>query len=580
MNPTATSSGFISAGGKGVSISAKALLEVKDMFKNSDGIVDSATTCGPREGHTNEKSFELKSNFRTVNCGFTSAGGKRVSVSEKALLRANALLKECDEKPHVESESLEFMAGSTPDPRHKNGCGLSTASGKGVSVSLRALREAKARFADCDDAASPEPGEVKAETLGENSTSAHKKDSTNSNCGFSTASGPLSQGQAADRQSARENGKAPVRPGGPAPSRERSAPGRAAVETADCEARRSSSPNLRSPGLSSCADTQQRYLEQEAMACTRALLEDEDLAEQGLREAPGGRLCSLVLQHGVQPRLLADFDQTSDSDQRPVLTPVKSSPNVMLRDRRIFRYGVPLQPNVTHPPGDKKGVLDHRHRKTEPQVVVPGSFLQDSKPVNPRDPGSEEKMSGQESGTHTPHSACGGAHSGQGPVTPNTPAGREAEPEEPAPAPPSPGDQEASSSDVQTLQNLQLARDLQDMRIRKKRRQAVRPQPGCLLLAKTSGVARVPLRSAVGGRCPGLHTPKELYACGVPRGTSQIGSGSAESFRFRCGDFFREEVLAAGGGVPLADGGPARPRQRRHGGEGGVLQGPVRHPRG
>ncbi|XP_035240203.1 breast cancer type 2 susceptibility protein [Anguilla anguilla] len=865
MNPTATSSGFISAGGKGVSISAKALLEVKDMFKNSDGIVDCATTCGPREGHTHEKSFELKSNFRTVNCTFTSAGGKRVSVSEKALLRANALLKECDEKPHVESERLEFMAGSTPDPRHKNGRGFSTASGKGVSVSLRALREAKARFADCDDAASPEPGEVKAETLGENSTSAHKKDSTNSNCGFSTASGkgvsvsekallkakallseccdvesgepgrplkmecksssvpnppcesgcgtgagsgkglstsvknvcemevsskdcsndkiaieiggkdlkakagpynntgkrasgfstargnrvsvsvqaleeakakfrdcdhldqvfgeemkvdpiknkissahrnpdktapginavdektasvsemvlpstnllpaesdgiersvvpsccahlpqgPLSQGQAADRQSARENGKAPVRPGGFAPSRERSAPGRAAVETADCETRRSSSPSLRSPGLSSCTDTQQRYLEQEAMACTRALLEDEDLAEQGLRGAPGRaslpprsavteaegtrgrgkRLQSEDSDFPDQPplkrRLLADFDQTSDSDLRPVLTPVKSSPNVMLRDRRIFRYGVPLQPNVTHPPGGKKGILEQRHRKTEPEVVVPGSFLQDSKPVNPRgavfvppfrkgpkpevqgtslpaesrrppstfappfrktqpsstplgqgpgqlstsrpgtpplpavfvpplrklagsashpDPGSEE-----ESGTHTPHSACGGAHSGQGPVTPNIPAGKEAETEEPAPAPPSPGDQEASRSDVQTLQSLQLARDLQDMRIRKKRRQAIRPQPGSLLLAKTSGVARVPLRSAVGGRCPGLHTPKELYACGVPCGASQIGSDSAESFRFRCGDFFREEVLAAGGGVQLADGG-------------------------
>ncbi|XP_061073752.1 breast cancer type 2 susceptibility protein [Conger conger] len=889
MNPMPTGSGFVSASGKGVSISAKALLEVKDMFENSDGIVDSATANGSREGNTNAKSCEPNSNLGKVNYGFSSAGGKRVSVSKKALLRAHALLKECDDKQHLEPDRLEFMKGSACDPQHKNGCGFSTASGKGVSISLKALQEAKARFADCDNATeTPEIGEVKVETLYENSTSAHKKDPVKNNynnCGFSTASGKgvsvsknallkakklldescdvesgepgrslkmectissvlnplresgcgfspdigkglspsakntcekevalkdrsndkikvetqvnglkvkggsygnawkctsgfstargngvtvsvraleeakakfrdcdnldhvfseemkeepvrnksssahhnpektvpgissvdekpvlvsemglssanllpvksdrtehsvvpthlpqgsISQGQATDRQSTREIGKAPMWPGGNTPSQERSVPGKAAVEMVDCgtarsyaggTAQRSSSLNLPSLGLGNCTDTQQRYLEQEAMACTKALLEDEDLAEQSLQETtgktalpqnatahgsagseaeggrgPGKRIKSEDSDTTDQPplkrRLLADFDQTSDCDKRAVFTPVKSSPNVTLRDRRIFRYGVPLQPNVTRPPGDKKGTLDQRHRKTEPQTVVPGSFLQDVKPANPRGavfvppfrkcpkpevqgtgpppesrgppstfvppfrkiqpnstplgqgpgppssgrsgtpplpplfvppfretpgsashPGNEEKRSIQESGTHraAPHSACARAESGQGPVIPSVPAEREAEAEGSTSAPPSPWDHETSSSDVPTLQNLQLARDLQDMRIRKKKRQTIRPQPGSLFLAKTSGVTRVSLRTAVGGRCPALHTPKELYAHGVPHGVSQISGDRAESFRLRCGDFFRAEVLTAGDGVQLADGGQLIP---------------------
>ena len=495
MYPMPTSSGFVSAGGKGVSISAKALLEVKDMFENGGSIVDNETTYGSREVNTNTKSFELNSNLGNVNCGFSSAGGKRVSVSKEALLRAHALLKECDHKQHLEPESLEFMKGSAAVPRHKNSCGFSTASGKGVSISLKALQEPKARFPDCDDTTSPEIGEVKVETLYNNSTSAHKKDPMKNNCGFSTASGKgvsvsknallkakklldeccdvekgepgrplktqctissvpnslcpdigmgcstsvkticekevtlkdcfndkitvetqvnslkmkggsysntgkctsgfstargnwvsvsvrsleeakakfrdcdnsdhvfveemkeepvknesssthlnpdktapgisgvdekpgsvsemslsstnifpvksdrtehsvvpsiskhlpqgsMSQGQATDGQSARENRKAP---GGSNPYQERSVPGKAAVEVMNCETTRSqaggstqrrSSLNLRSLGLGNFTDTQQRYLEQEAMACTRALLEDEDLAEQGLQEAP------------------------------------------------------------------------------------------------------------------------------------------------------------------------------------------------------------------------------------------------------------------------------------------------------
>lgn len=59
-------------------------------------------------------------------------------------------------------------------------------------------------------------------------------------------------------------------------------------------------------------------------------------------------------------------------------------------------------------------------------------------------------------------------------------------------------------------ETLNLARDMQDMRLRKKKRQTIRPLPGSLYLAKTSGVPRICLRDAVGSKCPGQYTQEEV----------------------------------------------------------------------
>ena len=64
--------------------------------------------------------------------------------------------------------------------------------------------------------------------------------------------------------------------------------------------------------------------------------------------------------------------------------------------------------------------------------------------------------------------------------------------------------------DPDGLRDLRLARDLQDMRLRKKKRQTVRPLPGSLFLAKASGGARIPLRAAVCGLPPGRHSPQQV----------------------------------------------------------------------
>ncbi|KAK2488742.1 hypothetical protein MC885_006366 [Smutsia gigantea] len=105
------------------------------------------------------------------------------------------------------------------------------------------------------------------------------------------------------------------------------------------------------------------------------------------------------------------------------------------------------------------------------------------------------------------------------------------------------------------ITNLQNARDTQDMRIKKKQRQRVFPQPGSLYLAKTSAVPRISLKVAVEGRVPSACSHKQLYMFGVSKHCININSKNAESFQFHTQDYFGKEGLCAGKGMQLADGG-------------------------
>lgn len=64
------------------------------------------------------------------------------------------------------------------------------------------------------------------------------------------------------------------------------------------------------------------------------------------------------------------------------------------------------------------------------------------------------------------------------------------------------------------MQCIQLAGEMQAMRIRKKKRQTIRPTPGSLFLAKTSGMARVSLRAAVRYMYPRRHSEKRVGKSG------------------------------------------------------------------
>ncbi|XP_029415527.1 breast cancer type 2 susceptibility protein isoform X5 [Nannospalax galili] len=112
---------------------------------------------------------------------------------------------------------------------------------------------------------------------------------------------------------------------------------------------------------------------------------------------------------------------------------------------------------------------------------------------------------------------------------------------------------EEERSDLIT--SLQHARDLQDMRIKKKERQHIFPQPGSLYLAKTSTLPRISLKAAVRGQVPSACPHKQLYMYGVSKQCIKINSKNAECFQFSIQDYFGKENLHAGKGIQLADGG-------------------------
>lgn len=61
-----------------------------------------------------------------------------------------------------------------------------------------------------------------------------------------------------------------------------------------------------------------------------------------------------------------------------------------------------------------------------------------------------------------------------------------------------------------SLHDTELARDMQDMRIRKKRRGTIRPLPGRLFQTKTAGLSRIPLKAAGNGKPPGRYSPTQV----------------------------------------------------------------------
>ncbi|XP_059540155.1 breast cancer type 2 susceptibility protein isoform X3 [Myotis daubentonii] len=114
---------------------------------------------------------------------------------------------------------------------------------------------------------------------------------------------------------------------------------------------------------------------------------------------------------------------------------------------------------------------------------------------------------------------------------------------------------ECEEEPLDCIANLQNARDVQDMRIKKKHGQQIFPQPGSLYLVKTSTVPRISLKVAVEGQVPSACSHKQLYMYGVSKHCLTINSKNAESFQFHTQDYFGKEASWAGKGTQLADGG-------------------------
>ncbi|KTF71232.1 hypothetical protein cypCar_00039196 [Cyprinus carpio] len=341
--------GFSTAGGKMVAVSAAGLQKAKNLFRDceeeslssedlqhqcfSDLSKKPLTKVRAASAGCSDVSFSHEhetGNSSGKNTGFSTAGGKKVTFSATALQRAKSLFKDCEEE--------SFDSGSL---QHQGCKGFSTASGKEVTISEKALSEVRATFAGYDD------------------TSLHHgpENSSGNNIGFSTAGGKkvavsitaLQRAESLFKDCEEENlSSKEVLP----------------------QAKSSESSEDTVDGNLNCTDTQQKYFEQEAMACTKALLADDDLNESASlamtedKKSPFVHLQAqgsfalnrkrpfdarnVAGQPPLKRQLLSEFDQTLDA-KTSGLTPLKTCPNGTLRDRRVFSYNVHLKPNVTGP---------------------------------------------------------------------------------------------------------------------------------------------------------------------------------------------------------------------------------------
>ncbi|XP_073673869.1 breast cancer type 2 susceptibility protein [Garra rufa] len=537
--------GFSTASGKDVSVSEKALSEVRVAFAGCD-----------------DNSFHHRpENSSGNNMGFSTAGGKNVTISATALQRAKGLLKDCEEE-NVPSEKITPQTKSSEDivdgnqrfeQLNQRNYGFSTASGKGVSVSKVALEESSKLFRDCDAQITD------SQLLQSDSSKCHPQHKDKQT---ETALHPLPS---------KTTQKEPTQ------------------------------LDLHSLDFNSCTDTQQKYFEQEAMACTKALLADDDLNEspslaktqdkkspsvhdlqtqgsfdQNRRKRPfDARNAADSGQPPLKRQLLSEFDQTLDGKTKGLI-PLKSCPNGTLRDRRVFSYNVHLKPNITGPnwyPMDLKqqcstvSVQDRRNSDPKGGVFVPPfpkgvktrtsncqdiskvstgfipPFKKDNKETTEHSNQIDQNMTTSTSHSDSVAQHCDEKNLHEG-SNPKLTTSVESVPLKIT---------DSEEKDTEAWQEtLNLARNMQDMRLRKKKRQTIRPLPGRLYLAKTSGNARIRLRDAVGCKCPAQYSQEEH---GVHQKVSQITSENAESFRFDYNDFFKCELLDESGAVQLADGG-------------------------
>uniref|UniRef100_A0A8C1XHF1 BRCA2 DNA repair associated n=1 Tax=Cyprinus carpio TaxID=7962 RepID=A0A8C1XHF1_CYPCA len=565
-NTSGNNIGFSTAGGKKVAVSATGLQRAKSLFKDCEEeslasgslqhqVCQGISTASGKDVTVSEKALsEVRAAFASCddtsfhhepentsgnNIGFSTAGGKKVAISANAVQRAKCLFKDCEEEnlsyeevpPQTKSShksSEDMVDGNLKfEQLNKKKYGFSTAGGKGVSVSEVALEEASKLFRDCD-------AQVTV-------TDSQLLQSDSSEC----------RPQHKDRQT-----KTTLRP---LPSK--------ATQNEHAKL------DLHSLDFYSCTDTQQKYFEQEAMACTKALLADDDLNESGSlamtedqkypfvhelqaqgsfghkrRKRPfDARNIAGIGQPPLKRQLLSEFDRTLDT-KTSGLTPLKSCPNGTLRDRRVFSYNVHLKSNVTGPdwhPVDQKS----------DDLEQPCSTVSIQNRFN-SDPKGGVFVPPFQKGMKTGTSVCQDVSEVK-----NQHEGSDLKPTTSVESIPlkimdsEEKDVEIDMNDSACWETLNLARDMQDMRLRKKKRQTIRPLSGSLYLAKTSGVPRIGLRDAVGRKCPGQYTQEELYQHGVHHKVSLIKSENAESFRFDCNDFFKCEVLMESGAVQLADGG-------------------------
>ncbi|NXP43857.1 BRCA2 protein, partial [Heliornis fulica] len=363
--------------------------------------------------------------------------------------------------------------------------------------------------------------------------------------------------------------------------------------------------------------TPKSYLEVEAVESTRAFIED-DLSDSGVQihgaQSFSGRLDksfqnktfgkrhleekNALGEPPIKRQLLLEFNRSNNPSRS--LKASKSTPDDIFKDRRKFMYHVPLKPITCQPFGAtaerqevKNPTLtlpdqDFKGFKSKPAIFQHCSLRQSSSctsgfstPCKASAKESEETRSlhksGKTSKTFIPPfktnltlsiAEQGSSKRSDSPISKNmteetelnqiTAAQSIADVEDPQSCIQHATDadlENSSSAMAKVMRNLRCARDLQEMRIKRKYRQNISSQPGSLYVIKTSARNRISLKTAVEEKSPRFYSTEELYTFGVSKHCIQVNSTNAESFQFLIKDFFSKEYLLAGNGMQLADGG-------------------------
>ncbi|XP_028429066.1 breast cancer type 2 susceptibility protein isoform X2 [Perca flavescens] len=560
--PQSRNSGFLAASGKPVAFSSEALQKAKDLF--SDISLSAEIPAVPDTRNCDKKQVNAD-NTEKKHCGFTTAGGAKVHVSQKNLFKAKNLLTElADEECHSNSYS------TSPHDTHKSDLSKVKDVKRTLNCNL-SPEEEMSSVLDC---------EINQTSSSEGSNVKRPQESSVVNFQSLNLSGCTETQQRFIAQ-----------------------------EALDCTNALLEDESLAGQSLSMTLENV-------------PLQENPKSSHRSVEEQKGTRKRSVEYpdvtgQPPLKRRLLEEFDRTVDGPRGSTLHPEKSFPNDIMKDRRVFKYSVSLHPNITRPHRNGNNYVETTLQKTKPTqqstpedsrsahskmpVFVP-PFLKDAKteshkntvlkdntktPTSFVPPFKKQMTIVQESSSkpqvETPFNSntyvpptkktqsntdvtgnkikediqtAASADTTNDNLLNNQNSPVSCGSEDSAAEASRVEDTVSTSQDMfQDLHNVELARDMQDMRIRKKKRQTIRPLPGSLFLTKTSGVSRIPLKAAVNGKPPARYTPKQLYGHGVHQHVCEITSETAESFRFNLQQFLKQEAFIDGGGVQLADGG-------------------------
>ncbi|XP_075122091.1 breast cancer type 2 susceptibility protein [Leptodactylus fuscus] len=595
---------FSTASGKTVTVSYEALQKAKRLFVDTEDLLDTAKSSQvntrnqsekhegfPAVGQINQRRSSATRNetgepvvgdgsVPKVPC-FSTAGGKSMTVSEESLQRARELFSTVDYgcssengdiQPNPKSSSAVKVSVrekiKMPEPSEikyssnvpaKNSCAFSTASGKQVQVSEDALQKVKGLFDEINSDENFEDNLKERQQSGRMNT---PKPLLSTKCDHSKTN--TVEGNGGNQNTSARSLDFPR--GVPLPRIiKHSTPLYAAGATNFCL---------------TTSDTPENDFEIEAAESAKAFMDDEDLTDaelgtSGLSPASGKlpnirngkRLRSDDAIRGEPPikrQLLPEFDRSLENESKAALKPLTSSPHESLKDRRKHFYKVPLQPLSSDPASFLKGKEDClESRQSAPKHlhstanVSHSALPTGSKPI-PADCRNDPKNRTR-SGTSSfliPFKKTIQVSSGDQMV--NSPRCEQDNTDNILSKSRVDGtsQKDGSGTDFSDLvQNIFCARDMQEMRIRKKQRQKIKPQPGTLYRQKTSSNDKISLLTAVEGRPPTAHTPAELYRCGVIKNHIGINSERARHFEFHCLDYYTRDCFLSEGGVQIGDGG-------------------------